>query len=710
MRELLYNPKIKPEHLARRAIVYLRQSSEKQVRENKESQRLQLDLAERMRTLGWKEVEIVGSDLGSSAAIASARREGFERVLSSVALGTVGVVGSREVSRLSRTDRDWCRLLEVCQIFGTLIADEQQVYDLNYLDDQLVLGIKGTLSVVELKVLRLRLQAGQESKARRGELLKRLPVGYAVDAMGKVSLHPDRRVCEAVQLVFAKFRERWSVRQTFQWFRDHDIELPANPIQGTQLVWKIPTQSLIGDILRNPFYAGAYVWGRRPVKTVLVEGRLEKRQGALHRAEECRVFIPEHHVGYIDWATYEENQRLIRRNSMNWQSDESMAAIRDGQGLLVGLIRCGHCGRKLHVRYWGGRGTHARYVCKGDYDDGGQYCIGFGGASVDRRMSQELMKVIAPFGLEASLKAIEELSAQDAAQRAALSSKLEQLEYEAKKAFEQYNSVDARNRLVAAELERRWNQKLEDIEDTKRKLSSLNGERHALSVEEEQRIHWMGEHFAEIWDSDRCPPTMKKMIFRTVVEEIIVCADVEKKILQFTIHWKGGVHTRLEMERPRPATETATPADALGIIRRMAVRHGDDEIASVLNRLGYLTGKGKRWNQNRVATARQNHSIAGQKRALPDPDRVSLNEAARLCGVSHRTIERLVDAGLLKREQAVPRAPWQIRRADLEAEPIRSILERLRRTGKLILPRGCPEHQPRLFAEKEGDDNARHHE
>jgi DNA invertase Pin-like site-specific DNA recombinase len=710
MTEFLYSPKVKPEHLARKAIVYLRQSSEKQVRQNRESQRLQLDMAERMRALGWKAVEIVSSDLGSSAGMASARREGFERVLSSVALGTVGVIGSREVSRLSRTDKDWCRLLEVCQIFGTLIADEQQVYDLNYLDDQLVLGIKGTLSVVELKVLRQRLQAGQESKARRGELLKRLPVGYGVDAMGKVALHPDRRVCEAVQLVFAKFRERWSVRQTFQWFRDHDVELPTNPIQGTQLVWKIPSQSLIGDILRNPFYAGAYVWGRRPVKTVLVEGRLEKRQDALHRAEECRVFIPEHHVGYIDWATYEENQRMIRRNSVNWQSDESMAAIREGQGLLVGLLRCGHCGRKLHVRYWGGRGTHARYLCKGDYDDGGQYCIGFGGASVDHRLSQELLKVIAPFGLEASLKAIEELCAADTAQRAALSSKLEQLEYEAKKAFEQYNCVDARNRLVAAELERRWNQRLEDIEDTKQKLSSLNRERHALSADEEQRIQWMGAHFAEIWDSDRCPPTMKKMIFRTVVEEIIVGADTEKKILQFTIHWKGGVHTRLEMERPRPATETATPTDALGIIRRMAVRHGDDEIASVLNRLGYLTGKGKRWNQNRVATARKNHSIAGQKRALPDPDRVSLNEAARLCGVSHRTIERLVDAGLLKREQAAPRAPWRIRRADLDAETIRNIVERLRRTGKLILPRGCLEDQRPLFVEKEGDDNARHHE
>src|SRR5271169_532487 len=260
MNEILYNPKIKQEHLARKAIVYLRQSSEKQVRQNTESQRLQYDMAERIRGLGWKEVEVINSDLGSSAAIGAVYREGFERVLSSVALGEVGIVVSREVSRLSRTDKDWCRLVEVCQIFGTLIGDEQQVYDLSYLDDQLVLGIKGTLSVVELKVLRQRMQAGQESKARRGELFKRLPVGYVLDAVGKVALHPDQRVCEAIQLVFVKFRERWSVRQTFQWLRDHDIELPANPIQGTRLVWKIPSQSLVRDILCNPFYAGAYVW------------------------------------------------------------------------------------------------------------------------------------------------------------------------------------------------------------------------------------------------------------------------------------------------------------------------------------------------------------------------------------------------------------------------------------------------------------------
>src|ERR1700748_2152944 len=200
------------------------------------------------------------------------------------------------------------------------------------------------------------------------------------------------------------------------------------------------------------------------------------------------------------------------------------------------------------------------------------------------------------------------------------------------------------------------------------------------------------------------------MIFRTAIEEIIVQTDQEKKRLELVIHWKGGAHTQLTMERPDSQTETATAVEALEIIRRMAVRHGDDQIASVLNRRGYSTGKGMRWNQSRVATARRNHSIAGQRRALPDPERVSLSQAARLCGVSHRTIERLVEAGLVKCEQITPRAPWEIRRSDLDAEPIRRIIDHFRRTGKLILQGGCAEDQLALFTENQGDDNARHHE
>ena len=245
--------------------------------------------------------------------------------------------------------------------FGTLIGDEQQVYDLSYLDDQLVLGIKGTLSVVELKVLRQRLQADKSPKRDVASLFKRLPVGYAKDGTGKIVLHPDRRVREAIQLVFTKFRELWSVRQTFQWFRDHDVELPANPIRGTRLVWKIPRVRRRHS--RNPFYAGAYV-GKTSDGDLLVEADSKSGKAANRRPEECRVFIAGHHVGYIDWATYEENQRMTRRNSVHWEGDESTSAIRAGQGLLVGLLRCGHCGRKLHVRYWGGTGTNARYLCK----------------------------------------------------------------------------------------------------------------------------------------------------------------------------------------------------------------------------------------------------------------------------------------------------------------------------------------------------------
>src|SRR6516164_3645608 len=278
------------------------------------------------------------------------------------------------------------------------------------------------------------------------------------------------------------------------------------------------------------------------------------------------------------------------------------------------------------------------YLCKGDYDDGGQYCIGFGGSSVDRCVGQELLKVIAPLGVDASLRAIEELSAGGTAQRAALSRKLEQLVYEARKAFEQYDAVDARNRLAASELERRWNAKLEEIEAVKQRLSSLETERYSLSPEEETRIRSMGDHFAQVWQSNHCPPTLKKMIFRTAIEEIIVRTDQDKKTLELVIHWKGGVHTQLAMERPRSATETATPMEALEIIRRMAVRYGDDQIASVLNRRGYSTGNGMRWNQLAPILA------LGRDRNLARLERQDGGGGAIRHGRRRRGIEGIVSA------------------------------------------------------------------
>lgn len=710
MQERQSQNKITDEHRSRKALVYLRQSSSRQVEHNLESQRLQYAMVDRAKALGFQVVETIDSDLGLSASIGARERGGFDKLISAVARGEVGIVLSREVSRLSRTDKDWCHLLEVCQIFGTLIGDEQQVYDLSMLDDQLVLGIKGTMSVVELNVLKMRLIRGQEEKARRGELIKRLPSGYVVDGDGKIVKSPDERIREAIELVFQKFRELWSVRQTFKWFRGHDMVLPVNTAQGGKgITWRVPTQSFIRDVLGNPFYAGAYVYGRRQQETVFENGKLLKRMGSLRQAEECRVFIRDHHEGYISWEIFEENRKIIRGNSMTTDSRESVSAVRSGQGLLTGLVRCGHCGRKLHVRYWGKSGTSARYLCKGEFDAGGDYCLGFGGTVVDRRFGEEILKAISPLGIEASLKAIEELSTGENECRNSFQRQLEQLTYEAHRAFEQYDEVDPRNRLVAAELERRWNAKLDEVEKVRARLSELDGQTTQLSSTERERILQMGEQFEHVWRSKNCPGELKKKIARTIIKEVIA-DEPQENVLHFIIHWVGGVHTELAMEKPQSSTMHKTSIESLEVVRKMAPRYGDDQIASVLNQLGQRTGKGKRWNQTRVKTARRNHSIGGQKRSTPDSEILSLTAAAKHCGVSNKTIEKLAHVGILKVEQVVPRAPWEIRRVDLEAQPVASILEHLRNTGKLVIDGGSSNLQMSLLTDNTGDDNARYHE
>jgi len=686
----------------------MRQSSDKQVRENLESQRLQRELQVLARELGWRRVEVLDHDLGSSASLGAKQRQDFDRLVGAVARGEIGIIMSGEVSRLSRTDKDWCHLLEVCRVFDTLLAESDRIYDLRQMDDQLVLGIKGTMSVVELNVLRHRLQLGMEAKARRGELFRMLAPGYAYDASGAVVMHPDERIRKAIALVFTKFRETGSMRQTYLWFHHEGIELPVNKsVRGRMTItWRLPTQCFVREVLRNPFYAGAYTYGRRPTETVMKDGRLVKRQGKVLRAEDCRVFIRDHHEGYIDWETYQENESRMRHNRHGFEVDESIASIRSGQGLLASLLRCGRCGRRLHVRYWGKRGTRPRYLCQGDYDSGGTRCLGFGG-SVDHRFSEELLRVISPLGVRASLEAIEAHCQADDERKKALALQLKQLEYEATRAFEQYDEVDPRNRLVASDLEARWNSKLEEVEKLKAALAELDSEVRPLTPEERAAISALGEQFEQVWHSERCPIELKKKIVRTVVEEVIVDLDDETQLLSFVIHWKGGAHTRFEMPRPRGGVGQKTKDEDLEIIRKMADRYGDPEIANVLNRLGRRTGKGKRWNQHRVASARRKHSIPGRSSTLLDPDVLSMKEAARHCRVSDTTIRRLVEAGILPMNQVVPWAPWEIRRSDLEAEPVQRIIAHLHETGKLVLEGDRLSKQPSLPFENPGVDNAR---
>jgi DNA invertase Pin-like site-specific DNA recombinase len=677
-----------------------------QVHGNLESQRLQYALANRARKVGFADVEVIDSDLGVSAGIGSTR-EGFDRLVSEVAQGQVGAVVSRAVSRLSRTDKDWCHLLEICQIFDTLIMDEEQVYDLSEIDDQLVLGIKGTMSVVELKVLKMRMLQGRDEKARRGELKTRLAPGFIHDSNDKLVLHPDRRVREAIELIFRKFRELWSARQVFMWFHENNIMVPVNHWGGKvlELQWKLPALSFIQDVLRNPIYAGAYVYGRRPIEARFEDGKLAKRAASPKDAENCRVFLQDHHEGYIDWEEYKRNRERLRRNSMRFESDPATAAVRSGQGLLGGLLRCGHCGRKLHLRYWGKKGTTPRYFCKGNYDSGGSYCLSFGGHKVDRRFSEEILQVLSPLGIEASLRATEELRSQHEDRVQALSLELEQLDYEARRAFEQYDQVDPRNRLVAAELEHRWNEKLDEKERVGESLDVLIKDRQPVTAEVRAKLRSLGDDFETVWNDPECPSELKKKIVHTLVKEITVTLDEETSMLHFVIYWSGGCHTVLDIRKPQPATANKTSKDALEIIRKMAVRYGDGQIAAVLNKSGLQTGQRKRWTQTRVATARRNYSIPGQREPIPDPEVLTLSQAAEHCGISQYSVKKLVRLGLLEKIQVVKHAPWELSLQDLSAEPILAALDRLKKTGRLAAEGGDLGPQILLPLENKEVDN-----
>ena len=695
------SPKITEDHLNRKAVVYLRQSSMTQVRRNKESQRLQYALKEKAEEWGWRQIDVIDADLGASASVGAEVRKGFESLTTFVAMGEVGIIFNREASRLSRTDKDWCRLLEVCSIFHTLISDGEQIYDTNNTDDQLILGIKGTLSVYELKILRKRLIEGMEAKAARGEYRKQLPPGHVWDKSGKIVKTPNQRIQDAISLVFKKFREIQSIRQTALWFCTNNIEIPIMTERNgkKEISWQLPNPEQIRRTLRNPCYAGIYSWGINTTKIDYVDGRIIKRRTTEGDEEQARVFIKNHHEGYIDLQTYEEIKKMIRKNSLLGSSAIRVGAVRKGHAVLAGILRCGRCGRKMYAVYRGKSGTAAQYLCRGDYNSGGNYCIAFGGSTVDKEFSKEILRVISPYGMEASIEAVKMLSEKEEDRSRIVEQKIKQIEYETARAFEQYDGVDPRNRLVADELERRWNEKLEELERAKEEGRKIEEEKYVVTQDEERKIEALGERFSEVWESEYCPIILKKKIIRTVIEEVIVNLDETTEILTFIIHWKGGCHTALEMPKPPAGVGYKTSMEDLEIIRKMAPRYGDDEIARVLNKLGRKTATGKRWSEYRVRTIRGNYGISGHIRKPEDSEIFTLGGASKYLSVSRTTINRLVVAGVLKKEQVAPWAPWEIRRSELESERVKTIIDNLRKTGKLRIEGVDSKKQQYLFSE-----------
>ncbi len=659
--------KIAYEHLGRQAFVYVRQSTQDQLLRNHESRRRQYDLADRARQLGWAEPVVIDDDLGRSGG--GVARPGFERLLLAICEGRVGIVLAVEASRLARNGRDWHTLLEFCGLVGCLLADEDGVYDPRLPNDRLLLGMKGTMSEMELSILRQRSLEALRQKARRGELFLTVAIGYVKVRHDRIAKDPDRRVQEAIGLVFRKFAEFQSIRQVHLWLRQEGVLTPSVETgrEGRRIVWKAPVYNTVRALLTNPIYAGAYAFGRTASRVTVENGRKRVVRGHRRERKEWDVLIVDHHEGYVSWAEFERNQRLIADNA-NCKGLMARGSVRRGDALLAGLLRCGHCGRRLHVSYSGTSGFCVRYSCRGAHlNHGTQTCIAFGGMRVDAAVSAEVLRLLSPLGVEAALAAAAMRDAEIADTRRQGELALTQARYEADLARRQYDAVDPANRLVAAELERRWNDRLAEAQGQEERLAAIGADKPSLCAAERERLLSLGEDLGTAWSHPGATAETRKRVLRAVLEEIVATLTEER--IELLLHWRGGDHTRLCVPRNRTGQHRyGSDAEVRDLICVLARQQGDGAIAATLNRLGKRTGRGNAWTEARVRSFRSHHRVPAHRPGeMAERGELTLEEASRRLGVSKMTVLRLIGDGAITASHACRGAPWAIPKAQIAA-------------------------------------------
>ncbi len=660
--------KINAEHLARSAYVYIRQSTADQLVHNHESRRRQYGLADRARQLGWTTVEVVDDDLGRSGG--GTTRPGFERLIAAICAGGVGAVLAIEVSRLARNGRDWHTLIEFCGLVGTIIVDEDGIYDPRHPNDRLLLGMKGTMSELELSLFRQRSQEALKQKARRGALFLRVAAGYVKAGRDRIEKDPNQRVQEALKLVFAKFADFQSARQVHIWLRDESIELPVKGrnAEAQGVVWRLPAYNTVHNILHNPVYAGAYAFGRTTSKISVENGRKRVRRGVRRPLSECDVLIKDHHDGYITWEEFERNQRVIAENAVSKGSEVVKGAVRRGDVLLAGLFRCGHCGRKLHVHYSSKIG---RYNCYGArMNHGTERCISIGSRQVDAVVAKEVLRIITPLGIDAAVKVIEAQALQTNATGRQLELALQQARFEVAHARRQYDAVDPANRLVAGELERRWNEALEAVNKVERDIAAVEAQRPApLGEAERHKLLALGGDLGRAWSHPAATPMTRKKLLRACLKEIVVRKD--GAMIDMVLHWHGGDHTALK--RPLKLNERGrhhypVPDDMIALVRDLARLMPDRQIARLLNRSGKPMALGKTWTEQAVRGFRKHQEIdAYRDGEWAERGEITLDAAAEIIGVCKMTALRMLRRGDIKGRQACEGAPWVIKSSDLAA-------------------------------------------
>ena len=662
--------KIAPSHLNRNAYIYIRQSTEHQVRENIESQQRQYELIDIAKQYNWNQdsIIVIDDDLGRSGS-STTGRTGFAKLVADVALKKAGIIFGLEVSRLARNNKDWYQLLDLCSLTATLIADSDGVYDPSSFNDRLLLGLKGTMSEAELHMLKSRMLQGLYHKAQKGELKFKLPVGYQFDPEDKIIKALDEQVTHIIDLTFKKFFEIGTVNGVLKYLLEENLLFPRQASFEKRLRWIRPYYKAIRDTLGNPLYTGTYVFGRTKVVKDLDEHGNQKSRQKKQAMEDWDVIIHDHHPPYISWDQYLKIQKMIEKNSPPPKSQASQA-VREGSALLQGLASCGNCGRTMHVNYHHQRKkAYPYYVCNvASRNFGVPYCQSVGGRKIDQAVSDSFLEAVSPASLNIHLQALQKIQQQQDMALEQLQLQLERAEYEASRTFRQFDAVEPENRLVARTLERQWNNSLRHAEELKIRIAKRKNEfKDRLSKIEEQEIYRLAHNIPDIWNAPTTSDRDRKMLLRAAIQE----AQLTKQDRDVTvkIRWIGGAVTNKIVHLPKVRSKRHTSLDLVELVRQLAQKFNDDQIARILIRQGRKTATGLSFSAHKIANLRRNYGIPRYKKPKGEQSKTyTAQQAAQILQVSTPTIHNWLNAGFIKGEQMTEGAPWEILLTDDDIE------------------------------------------
>ena len=684
--------KITNAHLAKLAYVYVRQSPLSQVIRHAESTSLQYELVERAAQLGWPEdrIKVIDEDLGKSGT-STDLRQGFQHLTAEIGLGKVGIVLSMDASRLSRNNADWYQLLELCSLFGVLIADGESLYDPREYTDRLLLGLTGMMSEAELHQIKLRMHNGERHKAERGELRLPLPVGLLRLRDNEVVLCPDEEVQSRIRLVFQKFRELGTARAVVRYFQCENLQMPSRPLLGPaphEITWQPAHTSTVLGILKNPAYAGAYVYGRHHCDPTRRKPGHPASGTIRLPIEQWPVVIQEVYPAYITWEEFLANQQRLADNQNKYRQD-SHGVPRKGQALLQGIIRCGRCGARMMMHYSGPEGQFPVYTCRYARQQlQHDHCQEVRALGLDEEVEHLILTALAPDKIALALSALEQIEAEQTTLCQQWQIRLERAQYETERARRQYNFVEPENRLVARNLECQWEQKLRTAEKLEQDFQAWQRQRHLeLTPSDREEILALGENLPKIWNAPTTTPADRKQIVRLVIKEVIVDQHREKGKVWFQINWQtGAISEHGYIRRVRSYADYANWEQLEQRIRELhAQQKMDEEIADGLNAEGFRTPHHWPFSSKLIWILRKQLGLPTVIHQGFIPDRwedgtYSVYGAAKELGVFTGTIYTWIYAGRLQAEQVGKGTPWKIHLDEEKITALKSHLDRVKRS------------------------------